>query len=217
VTILSGQVRDREGQPAGRPWQIGYMDEYAAPTRIRRSLSSSWQGAFGGHYGNIMQYALRSGLRVIVPDLPHYGMSGPGNLDKSRAHHAGHARSRVRPRGQPARRQEGGLSGPLARRPAVIGYALTWPDAVQGLALEAPAGLEEYPRDFAIAKEKKLRCSTSPSRATSTNEADLDQTGILASEIARSEQISAISTLQEARPCDRYRGCVQERLFHERQ
>ena len=26
-----------------------------------------------------------------------------------------------------------------------MGYALNWPDAVQGLALEAPAGLEEYP------------------------------------------------------------------------
>ena len=39
----------------------------------------------------------------------------------------------------------------------VIGYALTWPEAVQSLALEAPAGLEEYPREIAISKDKKLR------------------------------------------------------------
>ena len=36
----------------------------------------------------------------------------------------------------------------------VMGYALTWPDAVQGLALEAPAGLEEYPREVTIAPGK---------------------------------------------------------------
>ena len=64
----------------------GYMDEYAGTEKDPKVLVIiHGKGAFGGHYGNIMQYALRSGLRVIVPDLPHYGMSGPGNLDKSPA------------------------------------------------------------------------------------------------------------------------------------
>ena len=70
----------------GTSWQIGYMDEYAGTEKDPKVLVIiHGKGAFGGHYGNIMQYALRSGLRVIVPDLPHYGMSGPGNLDKSPA------------------------------------------------------------------------------------------------------------------------------------
>ena len=143
----------------GTSWQIGYMDEYAGTAKDPKVLVIiHGKGAFAGHYGNIMQYALRSGLRVIVPDLPHYGMSGPGNLDKSpartmqdmrdvvhdlvvnqlgvkRAYYLGHS-----------------LGGQL-----VLGYALTWPDAVQGLALEAPAGLEEYPREVTIAPGKTAR------------------------------------------------------------
>src|SRR5260370_9110180 len=94
------------------------MDEHGGTDKDPKVLViHHGKGAFGGHYGNTMQYALRSGLRVIVPDLPHYGMSGPGNLDKSPARTI-HARGRVRPRSQPARRQEGGLSRPLARWPA---------------------------------------------------------------------------------------------------
>jgi len=70
----------------GKSWQIGYMDEYAGTEKDPKVLVIiHGKGAFGGHYGNIMQYALRSGLRVIVPDLLHYGVSGPGNLDKSPA------------------------------------------------------------------------------------------------------------------------------------
>lgn len=62
------------------------MDEYAGNEKDPKVLVIvHGKGAFGGLYGNVMQYALRSGLRVIVPDLPHYGMSGPGNLDKSPA------------------------------------------------------------------------------------------------------------------------------------
>jgi pimeloyl-ACP methyl ester carboxylesterase len=43
------------------------------------------KGAFAGHYGNVIKQAVESGIRVIAPDLPHYGMSGPGNLDKNPA------------------------------------------------------------------------------------------------------------------------------------
>ena len=70
----------------GTSWQIGYMDEYNGTDKDPKVLVIiHGKGAFAGHYGNVMQYALRSGLRVIAPDLPHYGMSGPGNLDKSPA------------------------------------------------------------------------------------------------------------------------------------
>jgi homoserine acetyltransferase len=175
----------------GTSWQIGYMDEYAGTAKDPKVLVIiHGKGAFAGHYGNIMQYALRSGLRVIAPDLPHYGMSGPGNLDKSpartmqdmrdvvhdlvvnqlgvkRAYYLGHS-----------------LGGQL-----VLGYALTWPDAVQGLALEAPAGLEEYPREVTIAPGKTARLfDESFARDFDKWKQTWDQTGILAAEIARPEQ-----------------------------
>jgi homoserine O-acetyltransferase/O-succinyltransferase len=175
----------------GKSWQIGYMDEYAGTEKNPKVLVIiHGKGAFGGHYGNIMQYALRSGLRVIVPDLPHYGMSGPGNLDKSpartmqdmcdvvhelvvnqlgvkKATYLGHS-----------------LGGQL-----VMGYALSWPESVSSLALEAPAGLEEYPREVTIAPGKKLNLfDPSFARDFEKWKQAWDQTGILASEMARSEQ-----------------------------
>ena len=43
------------------------------------------KGAFGAHYGNVVKYAVERGFRVIVPDMPLAGTSGPGNLDKPQA------------------------------------------------------------------------------------------------------------------------------------
>src|SRR5258705_335275 len=72
--VKCATVKDKRGTS----WQIGYMDEYAGTDKDPKVLVIiHGKGAFGGHYGNIMQYALRNGLRVIVPDLPHYGMSMP--------------------------------------------------------------------------------------------------------------------------------------------
>ena len=57
-----------------------------APTRIRRCSSSSMARArSAGITATSCSTRCAAGLRVIVPDLPHYGMSGPGNLDKSPA------------------------------------------------------------------------------------------------------------------------------------
>ena len=69
------------------------MDEYNGTDKDPKVLVIiHGKGAFAGHYGNVMQYALRSGLRVIAPDLPHYGMSGPGqSRQEPGADHAGHA------------------------------------------------------------------------------------------------------------------------------
>ncbi|MGF1658846.1 MAG: alpha/beta hydrolase [Rubrimonas sp.] len=134
----------------GRAWEIGYMDEYLGDDANPPTLVIiHGKGAFGGHYGNIMEHALRRGMRVIVPDLPHYGMSGPGNLhlDESRsmqdmreaihdvvvnklgvarAHYYGHS-----------------LGGQF-----VLGYALEWPETVESVILEGPAGLEEFPMEI---------------------------------------------------------------------
>ncbi|MDN4999350.1 alpha/beta hydrolase [Bradyrhizobium sp. GCM10027634] len=176
---------------SGNSWQIGYMDEYAGTDRDPKVLVIiHGKGAFAGHYGNVMQYALRSGLRVIAPDLPHYGMSGPGNLDKSPARTMQDMREViydlvVRQLGVKKAYYLGhSLGGQF-----VMGYALTWPDAVQGLALEAPSGLEEYPRDITIAKDKKARLFDQAfDHDFDKWKATWGPTGVLDSEIKRSEQ-----------------------------
>lgn len=176
---------------SGNSWQIGYMDEYAGTDKDPKVLVIiHGKGAFGGHYGNIMQYALRSGLRVIVPDLPHYGMSGPGNLDKSPARTMQDMREIIYDLvvNQLGVKKAYYLGHSLGGQ-FVMGYALTWPDAVQGLALEAPSGLEEYPRDITIAKDKKLRLfAPAFDHDFDKWKQTWDQTGILAAELGRSEQ-----------------------------
>lgn len=142
----------------GVEWDIGYMDEYAGTAKDPDVLVIiHGKGAFGGHYGNIMRIALERGLRVIAVDLPHYGMSGPGNLDKSPARTMQEMRDVVHevvvnqlkvPKAAYLGHSMGGQ--------LVLGYALTWPEAVTKLILEAPAGLEEYPREVTAAPGKKL-------------------------------------------------------------
>jgi homoserine O-acetyltransferase/O-succinyltransferase len=172
-------------------WQIGYMDEYAGTEKDPRVLVIiHGKGAFGGHYGNVIKIALENGLRVIVPDLPHYGMSGPGNLDKSPARTMQEMREVVH---ELVVNQLGvkrafymghSLGGQL-----VMGYALTWPEAVQGLALEAPAGLEEYPREVAVGPGKTVALFD---KAFATDfgkwKQTWDQTGVLAAELTRTDQ-----------------------------
>ena len=175
----------------GKSWQIGYMDEYAGTEKDPKVLVIiHGKGAFGGHYGNIVQYALRSGLRVIVPDLPHYGMSGPGNLDKSPARTMQDMREVVHELvvNQLGVKKAAYLGHSLGGQ-LVMGYALTWPEAVQSLALEAPAGLEEYPREVTIAPGKtSLLFDSSFARDFDKWKQTWDQTGILAAEKARDEQ-----------------------------
>lgn len=175
----------------GTTWQIGYMDEYAGTDKNPKVLVIvHGKGAFGGLYGNIMQYALRSGLRVIVPDLPHYGMSGPGNLDKSPARTMQDMRDVVH--GLVVNKlgvKKAAYLGHSLGGQLVMGYALTWPEAVSSLSLEAPAGLEEYPREVTYAKGKTaLLFDPSFARDFDKWKRAWDKTGILASELGRTEQ-----------------------------
>ena len=176
---------------SGNSWQIGYMDEYAGTDKDPKVLVIiHGKGAFAGHYGNVMQYALRSGLRVIAPDLPHYGMSGPGNLDKSPARTMQDMREVIYDLvvNQLGVKKAYYLGHSLGGQ-FVMGYALTWPDAVQGLALEAPSGLEEYPRDITIAKDKKARLFDQAfDHDFDKWKATWGPTGILDAEVKRSEQ-----------------------------
>lgn len=176
---------------SGNSWQIGYMDEYAGSENDPKVLVIiHGKGAFAGHYGNVMQYALRSGLRVIAPDLPHYGMSGPGNLDKSPARTMQDMREVIYDLvvDQLGVKKAYYLGHSLGGQ-FVMGYSLTWPDAVQGLVLEAPSGLEEYPRDITIAKDKKARLFDQAfDHDFDKWKATWGPTGILNAEMKRSEQ-----------------------------
>lgn len=152
--VKKAKVKDGQGVA----WDIGYMDEYAGTDPNPDVLVIvHGKGAFGGHYGNVMRIALERGLRVIVPDLPHYGMSGPGNLDKSPARTMQDMREVVH--GLVVDQLKVGKAAYMGHSMGgqiVLGYALTWPDAVTKLILEAPAGLEEYPREVTVAPGKTL-------------------------------------------------------------
>ncbi|MFG1477595.1 alpha/beta hydrolase [Xanthobacter sp. V4C-4] len=150
------KTKVKDGQ--GVEWDIGYMDEYAGTDPNPDVLVIvHGKGAFGGHYGNVMRIALERGLRVIVPDLPHYGMSGPGNLDKSPARTMQDMREVVHGLVvDQLRVGKAAYMGHSMGGQIVLGYALTWPEAVTKLILEAPAGLEEYPREVTVAPGKTL-------------------------------------------------------------
>lgn len=175
----------------GTSWQIGYMDEYAGTDRNPPVLVVvHGKGAFAGHYGNVIKQAVESGIRVIAPDLPHYGMSGPGNLDKNPARSMQDMRDVVHELvvNQLGVKQAFYLGHSLGGQ-VILGYALNWPEAVKGLILEAPAGLEEYPAEVAIAPGKTAKLfDPSFGRDFSKWRAVWDQTGTLSGEIARNEQ-----------------------------
>lgn len=131
----------------GDVYEIGYMDEVAEGVENPETLVIiHGKGAFGALYGKVIRHAVESGLRVVVPDLPGYGMSGPGNLDKSPARSMQELREVVHDLVVNQLGVEHAYyMGHSLGGHHVLGYALTWPDAVKGLILEAPAGLEEYP------------------------------------------------------------------------
>lgn len=144
----------------GVEWEIGYMDIYngSAPDPKVLVLIHG-KGAFGGYFGHVIKAAADSGLRVIVPDIPHYGKSIPGNIDKPLTRTLQDTREAI----------HDVLVNKLGIKKAtylghslggqwVLGYALQYPDVVEKIILEAPGGLEEYPAivKIPISKDKVL-------------------------------------------------------------
>lgn len=141
-------VKYKKGKDSrGVAWEIGYMDEYEGDKKNPETLVIiHGKGAFAGHYGYDIKYAVERGLRVIALDMPHYGMSGPGNLDKSPARTMQDCREAIHDvvvntlEVKKAYYMGHSLGGLFC-----LGYALSYSEAVKGLVLEAPAGLEEFP------------------------------------------------------------------------
>lgn len=146
--VKYAKVKDRRGVE----WEVGYMDEYCGRAKNPPVLVIvHGKGAFGAHYGFLMKYAVEHGFRVIAPDMPQWGTSGPGNLDKPMTRTLDDVRDAfhaliVGKLGVKKATYHGHSLGGIT----VLGYALRYPEAVQALVLEGPAGLEEYPRNVQI-------------------------------------------------------------------
>jgi len=147
--VKYAKVKDRRGVE----WELGYMDEYCGKQSNPPTLVIvHGKGAFGAHYGYLIKFAVERGFRVIAPDMPQWGTSGPGNLDKPMTRTLDDVRDAF----------HGLVVGKLGVKKAyyfghslggqtVLGYAMRYPEAVEGLILEAPAGLEEYPKSLKMA------------------------------------------------------------------
>jgi pimeloyl-ACP methyl ester carboxylesterase len=131
----------------GIEWEVAYMDEYyGLEPNPKVLVLIHGKGGFGAYYGHVMKVALSSGLRVIVPDLPGFGKSIPGNLNNPLSRSLQDTREVmheiiVKQLGVKKATYLGhSLGGQW-----VLGYALTYPEAVEKIILEDSAGLEEYP------------------------------------------------------------------------
>jgi len=131
----------------GTVWNIGYMDVAPSSKPNSKVLVLIHGRAFSGAYfGHAIRIASEQGIRVVVPDLPNYGKSIPGNLDKPLVRSMQQTREVVRDlivnQLGISKATYGGhsLGGQF-----VLGYALSYPEAVERIILVAPAGLEELP------------------------------------------------------------------------
>ena len=184
--VKYAKVRDRRGVE----WEIGYMDEYAGTSKNPPVLVVvHGKGAFGAHYGFLIKYAVEHGFRVIAPDMPQWGASGPGNIDKSMARNLDDVRDAfhaliVDKLGV----KKATYLGHSLGGQTVLGYALRYPNAVEALVLEAPAGLEEYPKNLNMGGKDLPLFDKSYAYDLKKWHEVWDQTGLLQAEARRDEQ-----------------------------
>lgn len=133
----------------GISWEVAYMDEYAGPSReksrVKTLILIHGRGTNAASWGELMQAALKNGLRVIALDIPHYGKSIPGNIDKPLT------RSLEDVRGvfhhiivKQLKVEKAVYLGHSLGGQIVFGYALRYPQNVERLIALAPGGLEEF-------------------------------------------------------------------------
>lgn len=184
--VKFARVKDRRGIA----WEIGYMDEYCGADKDPPILVIvHGKGAFAGQYGYLMRFAVERGFRVIAPDMPLAGVSGPGNLNQLQARTLEDVRDAFHAL----------LVGELGVENAwyfghslggqtVLGYALRYPEAVRGLILEAPAGLEEYPTHFKLGEQSLPICDPSIAYDLDKWHAAYDPLGRIQQELDRTPQ-----------------------------
>lgn len=184
--VKYAKVKDKRGIE----WEIGYMDEYCGKSANPPTLVVvHGKGAFGAHYGYLIKYAVERGYRVIAPDMPQWGTSGPGNLDKPMTRtlddvrDAFHALIVGKLGVKKAYYHGHSLGGQTA-----LGYAMRFPEAVQGLILEGPAGLEEYPKFLKMGDKEYPICDKSIAYDMKAWKAAYDPMGLVEGEIKKSPQ-----------------------------
>jgi homoserine O-acetyltransferase len=180
------KVKDKRGVE----WEIGYYDEYCGKEKNPPVLVViHGKGAFAAHYGYLIKYAVERGYRVIAPDMPQWGLSGPGNLDKpitrtlDDVRDAFHALVVGKLGVRKATYHGHSLGGATA-----LGYALRYPDAVTGLVLEGPAGLEEYPRNIKLGDKTLPLCDKSFAYDRKRWEEAYGPTGMVEGEMKRTAE-----------------------------
>lgn len=184
--VKYAKVHDQRGVE----WEVGYMDEYCGKQSNPPTLVIvHGKGAFGAHYGYLMKYAVERGYRVIAPDMPLWGTSGPGNLDKPMMRTLDDVRDAfhdliVRQLGV----RKAWYHGHSLGGQTVLGYALRYPANVQGLILEGPAGLEEYPQSMEVNGAHLPICDRSIAYNLPRWRAAYDPLGLIAAESARSPE-----------------------------
>jgi pimeloyl-ACP methyl ester carboxylesterase len=184
--VKYAKVKDKRGVE----WEIGYMDEYGGKEKNPPVLVIvHGKGAFGAHYGYLIKYAVERGYRVIVPDMPQWGTSGPGNLDKPFTRTLDDVRDAfyaliVGKLGVKKAFYHGHSLGGST----VLGYALRYPSAVRGLILEGPAGLEEYPKNIKIGDKELPLADKSFAYDRKRWEEVYGPTGMVEGERKRTEQ-----------------------------
>ncbi len=143
-------ARARDGK--GVEWEVAYMDEYyGAETDPPVLVMIHGKGSFGGYFGHVMKVALENGFRVIVPDLPHFGKSIPGNIDKPLSRSLQDTREVIHDIvGRQLEVKKASYLGHSLGGQWVLGYALAYPEAVEKIILECPSGLEEYPAKIMV-------------------------------------------------------------------
>lgn len=180
------KVKDRRGVE----WEIGYMDEYCGKEKNPPTLVIvHGKGAFGAHYGGLIKYAVERGFRVIAPDMTLAGTSGPGNLDKPQVRTLDDVRDAffaliVGKLGV----KKAWYFGHSLGGQTVLGFALRYPQAVSGLILEGPAGLEEYPKTFKMGDKELPICDISIAYDLDRWHAAYDPLGLVEAELKRSPQ-----------------------------
>ena len=174
----------------GVEWEIGYLDVVCEGIENPEILVVvHGKGAFASHYGFLIKHAVEQGYRVVALDMPHAGLSGPGNLGKPWARDFEDMRSAF----------HGVIVDQLGIENAyylghslggqfVLGYALKYPEAVKGLILEAPAGLEIFPKTVEIDGETLGICDPAITHDFEAWQAAWGPTGALESEMGRDEQ-----------------------------
>lgn len=197
----------------GVEWEIGYFDVVCEGIENPETLVVvHGKGAFASHYGYLIKHAVEQGFRVVALDMPHAGLSGPGNLGKPFARDFEDMRSAfhgviVEQLGIDQAYYLGhSLGGQF-----VLGYALKYPEAVKGLILEAPAGLEIFPKTTELDGQTLAICDPAITHDFAAWEAAWGPTGALAAEMNRDAQ--SVRDFFHFRQRDPATGAVSPSVF----